>query len=212
MLKPTETKTFRLPSASDPNLVSILGFLNELEHLKKVYRQNLVIDGSRRENSAEHSWHIALMALTLEPYSNFPALDMPKVVKMLLLHDVVEIDAGDVFAYDAKALVGKYERELAAARRLFGLLPSPQGNDFLNLWLEFEARETAEAKFAAAIDSFHPLSNHLLSDGKGVQKYRLPTSIVLAEKKHIAEGSLALWAVAQDIIAQSEKEGIYFPD
>jgi len=211
MLHSPVPKIFQLPSVPDPNLIAIIGFLNELEHLKKVYRRNLVIDGSRRENSAEHSWHIALMALTLEPYANFPALDMAKVVKMLLLHDVVEIDAGDVFVYDAQALVGKYERELAAAQRLFGLLPSPQGEGFLDLWLEFEKRETPEAKFAAAIDSFQPLSNHLLSDGKGIQKYRVPASVVLAEKKHIADGSAALWAAAQDIIAQCESEGIYLP-
>ncbi len=196
-------------SGNDSDLSRILVFINELEHLKKVYRRNLVIDGSRQENSAEHSWHIALMALALQRYSNFPVLDMPRVVKMLLLHDVVEIDAGDVFVYDAQAMEGKFEREMQAAERLFGLLPSPLGEEFLALWQEFEERKTPEAKYAAAIDSFQPLSNHLLSNGEGIAKYRVPTAQVIEEKKNIAEGSAALWEAALDIIAESERKGIY---
>lgn len=197
-----------LPSAP-PDLSRTLAFIHELEHLKKVYRRNLVIDGSRRENSAEHSWHIALMAVVLAKFSDFPELDLPKVVKMLLLHDVVEIDAGDVFVYDAEANRGKFERELRAAERIFGLLPEPLGSEFLALWKEFEERQTPEARYAAAIDSFQPLSNHLLSDGKGIEKYRVPSARVIEEKKHIAEGSSALWEAALDIIAESERKGIY---
>lgn len=202
-------KSITLNLPPHPSIQSILDFINELEHLKKVYRRNLVVDGSRQENSAEHSWHIALMALAFEKHSNFQNMDLLRVLKMLLIHDVVEIDAGDVFVYDAKANEGKYERESAAAKRIFGLLSNAQGDEFLQLWQEFEKRETSEAKYAAAIDSFQPLSNHLLSDGLGIKKYHVPTARVIEEKKHIAEGSETLWAVAKDIIAQSEQEGLY---
>ncbi len=133
-----------------------LAFIVELDKLKRILRQTLVMDGSRRENSAEHSWHLAVMAVLLSEHAR-EAVDVQRVVKMLLIHDVVEIDAGDTFCYDAAATVGKEERERGAAERLFGLLPEEQAEELHELWEEFEARGTAEAQFANALDRLQGL-------------------------------------------------------
>ncbi|HBG00397.1 MAG TPA: phosphohydrolase, partial [Firmicutes bacterium] len=124
-----------------------INFVMEIDKLKHIYRQNLVADGSRRENDVEHSWHLAVMAVILKEYSA-QTVDLSRVMKMVLLHDLVEIDAGDTFAYDAEAGLDKEEREKAAADRLYGLLPPDQEEELRALWDEFEARESPEAKFA----------------------------------------------------------------
>ncbi|MEK7394571.1 MAG: HD domain-containing protein [Fibrobacterota bacterium] len=191
------------------DLHQCLAFVSEIEKLKMVGRQNMVIDGSRQENSAEHSWHIALMAVVLAGHSNFEGLDVAKVVKMLLIHDVVEIDFGDTFLYDVEANKSKAQKETAAARRIFGMLPEGLSLEFLQLWNEFEARETPEAKFAAALDGLQPLMNHLASGGVGIVKHKIATERVIASKSHIAEGSATLWDYAQDVIRQSEVAGLY---
>lgn len=142
-------------------------FLNELEKLKAVYRRNKVSDRSRCENSAEHSWHVAMMALVLAEHADTSELDLWRVVKMLLIHDVVEIYAGDTWAYDEGGATTQQQKESLAAETLFGLLPDDQAREFLSLRREFEERSTAEAAFAASIDAFQPLSNHLLSGRAG---------------------------------------------
>ncbi len=142
-----------------------LDFILEIDKLKDVYRQNLILDGSRRENDTEHSWHIAVMAIVLREYAVEP-VDLEKVLKMLLLHDLVEIDAGDTFCYDERAGLDKQERELEAAQRLYGLLPSGMGAELKELWQEFEERKTPEARYAACLDRLQPfLHNYHIRGG-----------------------------------------------
>lgn len=189
--------------------MQILGFIDEIEKLKMVYRQNMTIDGARQENSAEHSWHLAIMALLLTDFASAKTIDLLKVVKMLLIHDLVEIDTGDTFLYDIKQNESKNERELETAKRLFGMLPEDLGSDLFSLWNEFEKRDTPEAKYAASLDAFQPLANHLLSNGKGIIKHQVKTRTVIESKKHIADGSQMLWEVAKDVIQKSEDNGLY---
>lgn len=196
----------------DPSdLRKCVDFLNEVEALKTVYRQNMAVDGSRQENSAEHSWHIALMAILLSDCADAKGLDLFRVVKMLLIHDLVEIDTGDTFLYDIEANKDKDERESATARRIFGLLPEGSGSQLMKLWREFEARSTPEAQFAAALDGLQPLMNHLASKGAGIKKHDLRTSQVLDSKRHIEEASAQLWELAQNVIHRSEAKGLYRP-
>jgi len=202
---------YRLPRARR-DLAARVRFLTELEKLKLVYRQNSVLDGSRQENSAEHSWHLAMMALLLSGYSDDKRIDPTRVLKMLLLHDIVEIDAGDTFLYNEKGNVTKFGKETASAKRIFGLLPAKQRNEFLGLWKEFEARETSDALFAAALDGFQPLLNHYVSGGKWVKRHALDKSKVIEKKRYIGKASKDLWKYAQDLIDLSEKAGIFLKE
>jgi putative hydrolase of HD superfamily len=139
-------------------------FLLEIDKLKAVVRQNYLADGSRREDSAEHSWHLAMYVMALAEH--FPGVDVLKATQMALIHDLVEIDAGDTFAYDETAYLNKDERERAAARRIFGLLPADQAAAMAALWEEFEAMETIEAVCAAVVDRMQPLALNSASHGK----------------------------------------------
>ena len=138
-------------------------FLVEIDKVKNIFRQTYLADGNRKENDAEHSWHIALMAFLLKEHVEEP-VDVMKVIIMVLIHDLVEIDAGDTYAYDAAGATAKREREEKAADRIFGLLPKDQGIYFRELWEEFEAYETADAKYAHLLDNFQPV---LLNDASG---------------------------------------------
>jgi putative hydrolases of HD superfamily len=199
-----------LPGMALPeDLSKCLGFINEIEKLKIVYRQNSVVDKSRHENTAEHSWHVALMAVVLAGFSNDKGLDIFKVVKMLLVHDIVEIDAGDTFLYDAAANESKPDAEREAAKRVFGMLPEPLGRELSDLWEEFENRASPEAKFAASLDSLQPLMNHLGTKNLKYRDHQVRTAQVLEKKKHIAEGSAELWEYAKDVIKESEAIGLY---
>ena len=140
-----------------------ISFIMELDKIKKITRQTYLSDGSRKENDAEHSWHLALMAFVLADYANEP-IDVLKTMKMVLLHDVIEIDAGDTYAYDTEGNKTKRERELKAADRIFGLLPEAQQKEYRGLWDEFEAMETPESKFANMLDKVQPL---FLNDASG---------------------------------------------
>ena len=191
------------------DLSKCVEFLNEIEKLKIVYRQNSVVDQSRHENTAEHSWHVSLMAVILSGFSNGKNLDTLKVVKMLLVHDIVEIDAGDTFLYDEKSNLSKESNELDAAKRIFGLLPESMGKELFDLWREFEARLSPEAKFAASLDSLQPLMNHLHTKNLKYKSHNVHTSQVMEKKKHIADGSRILWDYAQDVIRKSEEIGLY---
>lgn len=134
-----------------------LQFILAIDALKQIQRRNYILDDSRRENSAEHSWQIMVFAQILYPYAkNKEKIDLMRVMKMLSIHDIVEIDAGDTFAFDEKAMENKYERELASAQRIFGILDEPIRSEFLNLWKEFEAEQTPDAIFACAVDRIMP--------------------------------------------------------
>jgi putative hydrolase of HD superfamily len=171
-----------------------------------VLRQTVVLDATRRENDAEHSWHLAVMALTIQEHAAEP-VDLLKVIKMVLIHDLVEIDAGDTFAYDEVGALDKEERERKAADRIFYLLPEDQAAEIDDLWTEFELRESAESRFAAALDRFQPLLHNYLTEGVAWKKHGIQKSQVIERNKHIAEGSQALWDYAQVIIDDSVVKG-----
>ncbi|EOH4100964.1 HD domain-containing protein [Vibrio vulnificus] len=184
-----------------------LALLMELDKLKSVLRRTRVKSADKRlENSAEHSWHVALMALLMEEHANEP-VDIGRVVKMLLLHDVVEIDAGDTFVYDAVASEQQAEKELAAARRLFGMLPADQGEELLQLWLEFEAAQTADAKFGKALDRIILMLLNYHNQGQSWQEHGVTRQQALTVNQKIDLGSHVLWDKAQEIIEQATQNG-----
>lgn len=182
-------------------------FLLEIDKLKGIVRQTLLTDGSRRENSAEHSWHLAVMAMVLSGYAKEEKIDLLRVLKMVLAHDLVEIDAGDTYCYDEDGNIDKLEREKKAAERIFGLLPEEQAAEFRELWDEFEARETAEAKFAAALDRLQPLLNNYRTYGQMWQKHGIGSGQVIARNEHIDEGAPALWEYAAELIRDAVAKG-----
>ncbi|MGR2837904.1 HD domain-containing protein [Vibrio vulnificus] len=184
-----------------------LALLMELDKLKSVLRRTRVKSADKRlENSAEHSWHVALMALLMEEHANEP-VNIGRVVKMLLLHDVVEIDAGDTFVYDAVASEQQAEKELAAAQRLFGMLPADQGEELLQLWLEFEAAQTADAKFGKALDRIIPMLLNYHNQGQSWQEHGVTRLQALTVNQKIDLGSHVLWDKAQEIIEQATQNG-----
>ena len=186
-------------------------FISELEKLKLVYRKNGILDGSRQENSAEHSWHVAIMALLLEDYAS-DQIDMLKLVKMLLVHDVVEIDAGDNWLYSKKEYEHIQRNEAEAAVRIFGLLPEKQRDEYLMLWREFEAQKTPEAQFAKVIDALHPLLNHLLTGKENYNPDNLTRSLIYSKKEFIKDISPKLWNITEEFIEKSVEKGLYEDD
>lgn len=189
----------------DKRLNDQLRFIIELDKLKSVYRRTLLMDGSRNENDAEHSWHLALIALVLCDYAR-ETVDILRVLKMVLLHDIVEIDAGDTFCYDTGGERHRVQREEKAAVRIFGLLPPEQAHEFRELWREFESRQTAEAKFAAALDRLHPLLHNYYTHGHAWLKHGVTSSQVLERNKRIEDGAPLLWAYAQRLIEDAVKK------
>jgi len=190
-------------------LRSQINFLNEIEKLKLVSRRNKTIDRSRAENSAEHSWHVAITAMVLAEHTDHHDLNLLRVLKMLLVHDLVEIHAGDTWAYDADSNHNQLQREYEGARKLFSLLPTDQREELHALWREFEDRKTPEARFAASIDALQPLTNHLLS-GSAERDHPLPACAdVVSRKSFIASSSKSLWGYAQEIIEESARRGLY---
>ncbi len=182
-------------------------FIVEIDKLKKITRQNFLIDGSRNENDVEHSWHLAMMALLLEEYANEP-VDILKVVKMVLIHDIVEIDAGDTFAYDYEGAKDKEEREQKAADRLFGILPEDMEKEYRSLWDEFEEAQTNEAKFARALDRFQPMMNNYEGGGGSWKVHNITKDMVLKRNAEIEKGSKILWKYAQYMMEKAEKKGL----
>jgi putative hydrolase of HD superfamily len=193
--------------AATSRLRAQLDFVLEADRLKRVLRQSVLTDGSRRENDAEHTWHLTLMAVVLSEYG--PAdLDLGKVLQMLIAHDLVEIDAGDSFIYDEAAQATKPERERAAAERIFGLLPDEQGGRLAALWDEFEARATPEARFAAAMDRLEPLLLNFETGGatwrpNGIRRRQ----VVARNRPSLSEGAPELWALAKRLIDESVARG-----
>lgn len=182
-------------------LTQQIQFVLEIDQLKRVLRQTLLTDGSRQENSAEHSWHIAIMAILLAEYAPVP-VDVLQVVKMLLVHDLVEIDAGDTFCYDAQGNADKAEREIRAADRLFGLLPPDQAREFRALWDEFEAQETPAAQFAASLDRLQPLLNNYRTQGHTWQLHGITHDRVLQRMQPVMTGAPGLWPLIQQLLEE----------
>jgi len=192
-------------------LLQQIQFIAEIDKLKSIYRKSLILNKSRHENDAEHTWHLAVMAVILLEHANETELDVLRVLKMLLVHDIVEIDAGDTFAYDDKGHEDKFERETAAASRIFGLLPAEQKDDCIALWLEFEQRETPEARYAAALDRLQPMLHNYYTEGASWQKHGITSEQVLKRNRSIEEGSQTLWAFAQQIVRESVDKGYLAP-
>lgn len=181
-------------------------FLCALDELKRVQRQTTLLDGSRRENSAEHSWHLALYAIVLAEYGG-GGLDLDRVLRMVLVHDIVEIDAGDTFIYDEAGQAARRDRELRAADRLFALLPADQAGRLRAAWDEFEARRTPEARFAYAIDRLQPLLHNHRTGGSAWRRHRITSAQVRAKNAPIAEGAPRLWELARSLIEESVRRG-----
>ena len=186
-------------------------FIIEIDKVKHVLRQTWLADGSRRENDAEHSWHMALMAILLLEYAEEPGLDPLRARGMILVHDLVEIDAGDTFAYDDEARADQAERERRAADRVFGLLPPDQARALRALWDEFEARQTPEARYAAALDRLQPLLLHMPTEGKCWRSHGVTADQVVERCSPIGDGSSVLWAYAQRLIREAVERGYLAP-
>lgn len=186
---------------SSDRLARQLDFLRELDGLKKIERMTSLIGESRRENSAEHSWHIATMAPLLVEYAP-EAVDLVRVMKMLLVHDVVEIDAGDTFCFDEAAHDDKEERERLAADRIFGLLPADQRDDLRACWEEFEAGATADARFAVALDRFAGFLQNWHNDGGTWRTHDIDHDRILERMAPIEHGAPALWPVVLEVVGE----------
>ncbi|MEO6992994.1 MAG: HD domain-containing protein, partial [Lacunisphaera sp.] len=199
------------PLSSAERLRRQIAFIIEVDKLKEIFRQTILTQSRRAENSAEHSWHFALMIIVLAEHSNYQPLDVLRVLKMVLIHDLVEIDAGDTFAYDTKNMVDQHAREARAADRIFGLLPPDQTTELRALWDEFEDKKTPEAKFANACDRFHPMLLNCLTEGNSWQKHGITQDRVLARNAHVADGSQALWEYAVKMINDAVTSGHLAP-
>lgn len=186
-------------------------FILEVDKVKQIVRQTYLTDGSRKENDAEHSWHLALMAVLLKEYAN-EEVDLAKVIPMVLIHDLVEIDAGDTYAYDQAGLATQRERETKAADRIFGMLPEDQETKFRDLWEEFEAYETAEAKFAHVLDNCQPLILNDASDGKSWKEHTVHKSQIYKRNEHTGEGSREIWEYMKQLIEKHIQLGHVLDD
>lgn len=191
-----------VPPSDSPaqRLIRQIEFIAECDKLKEVFRQTLNTHSRRSENDAEHSWHLCLCVIVLAEHANVPDLDVLRVLKMLIVHDLVEIDAGDTFAYDVAAMANQHEREAIAAERIFGLLPPDQARDFRALWDEFEEKQTPESKFATAVDRFQPMLLNCRSQGAAWNKHGVTHDRVVARNKHIADGCNELWRYAEKML------------
>jgi putative hydrolases of HD superfamily len=200
-----------MTSAGDPadmttRLEQQLSFIKELDKLKSISRRSYLINEDRFERSAEHSWHISVIAMLLAEYANEP-VDVDRVIKMMLIHDVVEIDAGDVLVYDVKGREDVVEKEKEAADRLFGLLPDDQGGELRSLWDEFEARETADSMYAAAIDRLMPIIHNYETQGRSWQEHNVNREMALTFNKHMKDGSDDLWQYVKNLFDVAVEKG-----
>lgn len=194
--------------AGQDRLGAQLRFVAEIDALKTVVRQTTLMDASRRENDAEHSWHLAMMALLLAEHA--PGVDAARVVRMLLIHDIVEIDAGDVFFFDVAGMVGQAEREQRAAERIFALLPADQGDGLRALWEEFEERVSPDARFARALDRLQPLLQNFRSGGGTWRRAEVtPGQEMQRIVGLIEDGSPVLAAFARALLGEAERRGYF---
>ncbi len=181
-------------------------FLIEIDKTMQVFRKTKLFDKSRFENAAEHAWHLGLMAMVLGEYAN-EKIDLAKVIKMVLIHDIVEIDAGDTIVYDTKSRTEAQEKESLAAERIFSILPENQKKTFIALWKEFEERKSPEAKFAAAIDRFEPILQNRLTDYYTWKAHGISYAQLQVRNKHIQDGSKVIWEVVQEIFSEAKEKG-----
>ena len=182
-------------------------FIHEIDKVKYIQRKTKLFNSDRNENDAEHSWHLAIMAVVLSSHAN-EEVDLLKVIKMLLIHDVVEIDAGDIFLYDTTVSHTNTDAELKAAKRIFGLLPQEQADEFIAIWEEFEAGITPEAKFARSMDRFEPLLQNVSNNGGTWKEFGVKYDKVVEKKGVIKQGSEKLWEFAKIMIDESVDKGI----
>ncbi|UCD77330.1 MAG: HD domain-containing protein [Desulfobacterales bacterium] len=182
-------------------------FILEVDKLKLTMRETILTDRSRRENSAEHSWHITLLVLVLSEYAKEKDLDFFRVVKMLLIHDLIEIDAGDTYCYDKRGRKDQAQRERKAADRIFNILPSDQAVLFRELWDEFEAGKTPESRFANALDRFQPFLFNYFTEGQTWKKNNVDSSQVIDRMQPVESGSLLLWNYIADLIDDAVSKG-----
>ena len=188
-------------------LLQQINFIKEIDKIKYIQRKTKLFHSDRPENDAEHSWHLAMMTIVLAEHSDVP-VDVLKVLKMVLIHDIVEIDAGDTFIYDTQKNHSNTENELIAANRIFGLLPDEQANELIAIWQEFEAGETPEARFAKAMDRIEPLLQNTSNNGGTWREFDVDYSKVFEKKKVIAQGSATLWKFAENLLNESVGKGI----
>jgi putative hydrolases of HD superfamily len=174
-------------------------FILEIDRLKEVYRQSYILHADRHENSAEHSWHLAIAASLLSEYANQP-VDTSRVIRMALVHDLVEIDAGDTFIYDTAGNLEKAANEEKAADRVFGLLPSDQRDEWRELWNEFEQRQTVEAKFACGLDRLLPVLHNYFTNGRSWKEHGITEEQAVTKNAIIAEGSETIWDFVETMI------------
>lgn len=196
---------------SAARLARQVAFILEVDKLKEIFRQTHNTQSRRSENDAEHSWHLCLCVLVLAEHANSPTLDVLRVLKMVILHDLVEIDAGDTFAYDTARMAGQHEREVIAADRIFGLLPPDQAAEFRALWDEFEEKATPEAKFAAAVDRFQPMLLNCHTEGTAWRRHGVTHDRVLARNAHVAEGCQPLWEYVVKMVQSAVDAGHLLP-
>jgi putative hydrolase of HD superfamily len=184
-----------------------VAFIAECDKLKEIFRQTLNTQSRRAENDAEHPWHLCPSAIVLAEHANAPGLDVLRVLKMVILHDLVEIDAGDTFGYDTARQAEQHARECRAADRIFGLLPADQAAEFRALWDEFEAQATPEAKFALAVDRFQPVLLNCLTEAASWKKHGVTQDRVVARNARIADGSAELWRHMERLIQETVNVG-----
>ncbi len=183
-----------------------IAFIVEVDKLKTIFRQSLITNGTRYENDAEHSWHLALMAFLLAEYTD-EKVDLLKVMKMVLMHDIVEIDAGDTYCYDEQAKLDKREREEKCAQRVFSILPEEQANEMFALWEEFELMETPEARYAAALDRLQPLLLNYTTQGQSWKNHGISIEPVIERNQRVQKSSEKLWIFVQELLDDAVAKG-----
>lgn len=189
------------------NLSKQVNFIKEIDKIKYIQRKTKLFNSDRQENDAEHSWHLAMMAIVLAEHSDTP-INILKVVKMVLIHDIVEIDAGDTFIYDSLKNHANTDNERKAAKRIFGLLPKEQADELIAIWEEFETGVTNEAKFAKSMDRFEPLLQNISNKGGTWKEFNVDYDKVYEKKKVIKDGSSSLWNYTENLINESVDKGI----
>lgn len=186
-------------------LLMQMEFIREIDKLKYIQRKTKLFNSNRHENDAEHSWHLAMMVMVLSEYAN-ESIDVFKVLKMVLLHDIVEIDAGDTFLYDTAKNHTNTDEELIAAHRIFGILPEDMAKDFIEIWMEFENGETNDAKFAKAIDRLEPILQNLSNQGGTWTEYNVSFDTIYQKIDKIKDGSTFLWDHVDELIEDFRKK------
>lgn len=206
-----EDKTLEQKQKERERLEQQIRFIVEIDKVKNIFRQTYLADGERKENDAEHSWHLAVMAVLLREHMK-EEVDVAKVMTMVLIHDLVEIDAGDTYAYDEAGAGTKREREVKAADRIFGLLPQDQGSYFRSLWDEFEEYQSADAKFAHLLDNFQPFLLNDASEGRSWAEHKVHKSQVCRRNERLPETSQAVWEKMLEVMEKHIEKGTLLGD